>query len=436
MEVKYSSFFNSEIIITQDYSAVTMICAEPKSKCGGKSQPTSRHAQLIIEKINKNGALHRFIMELEGPSSSRRRNEALNGCTTNAVVYSNGAIIHVHDKSLNQVRYSHKSETWRQKADVVEKMINQAKNEMDNPLAYPNAFSIFGSKSIFSSQVSTYQTDHPFLKQLLLVNKSLFKFLYKTSKATIEKYGKKMLKNPAFIPYTTFFSGECGVNVVSNAIYLASHSSGAFIGTKTVYSGKGNERTENVYEILSKTIGEQTVSEIESFLKLAKNNEERKNIIDRIKEKYKKQAEESDFKEMSAWDILNNKIMRLKIDSLIKKQEWEIKFAEKTLNSIFEETNEYAEIFKKYFDKTPVIIENKNVSQEMLDSFKGDYIALYRKTLRIVAKHSDLKYLQPHNCFTWAREKLKMIGVKIKEKKSEKYWANTRDYLTPKNEKK
>ncbi len=398
--VNFISYFDQNVFIDEKHSAVTMICVQPRPICG--FQRSSNHAQIIVERVHK-GKFQRFIIELLGPSSYAERNPALNGCSSSALIYSNGAVIIVNDeKHLNKVNYSHKSKTWRCEAAKVEEMLQVAKNQRDNPLEHPKAFSIFGSKSIFTSTASAYQITDPILKKLFLENKSLFVWLYKVAKNTVQKKGIECFNWTEFIPFNYFFSDECGINVVSEAIIFGKDFE--FPTGEIVYLMDSDSGCIDIPIRLNykNIVGKKTLDHTYYAFAVTKNDVERKKVVERLKETYSDCSETQHFIERVAYKI----------------------------NEILED---YTEVIKNYFENTPIVIDNENISKKMLDECGGDYLVLYRKILKMIAEFTDLKSLIPDSCFTWARDLVNTyVGANIEIKDEDKYWAYTKSYLIPK----
>lgn len=278
------SFLNENIEINEKYSAVTIICSLKKKI----------HAELIIEKMYNN-KIHIYKLSFNNGSNK---------------YYWNILIDEFID--TNDIFISRQSETWQVSSDKVETMINLVKNERDNPLGYPNAFCIFGNKSIFSKTMEKIQIKNKKLQKLYTEYPNFYKNL-------IMIYNKCIAKN------------NNDVNIFYNICFVPDNKGGFFIDAKSI------------------------------------DTQERLNIINLRIEK-----------------ILNNNITNYK-------------FLEK-----------------------------------LVVKYNGDYLIIFKMLLVMVNANSKIIKIKGNNCFTWIREKLKILDIHMIEKKMDKIIANPWSYTKKK----
>ena len=151
----YPSQFDSSQQINQNNWAVTMVCAQK-----------GNHAMLIIEGVNEIGKTFTKRAHLMGPYTSSEQNKGMVRGFNCYFGFGKIGRVAVEDKTDKKIYFSVKSETWIRSAEKVNTLLTAAENEEKNQLANPRAFNIFGRKSIFASNVETFQIDDPVLQEV------------------------------------------------------------------------------------------------------------------------------------------------------------------------------------------------------------------------------------------------------------------------------
>jgi len=389
----YPSLLNSNIYIYRDNWAVTMICNSQSSNRPATSSFGDNHAMLAIEGVKKSGEVFRQFVHLMGPLSTQEQRGVFIG---SSCVYTLQRIGAVEIKSnIKSYRYTHKSETWVRPADQVRLMRREAKQERDRPSEFPRAFSIFGNRSIFSTDLKAFKITDPTVTKIASVNKALLKYFYNTAKQCIETYTHTIFDDPYFFAETGLFIKGCGFNIVNKAIEEMSAE----------VTGNGKTTIEWKYKLGAKRIKEIRIAFLET-----KTTKDRENLIIETEKKFDKAQEI-----LGAIDISD-------------KRDKDIRFQTLLIQQIDYHTNNCSKLIKKYFDKVSAELDAET-TKELLESCNGDMLCVYRKVLKLVADHTDLQFLKPDSCFTWAREKLSIVDVALEDVGIEHIISPTKMYL-------
>jgi hypothetical protein len=216
LSLSFPSYFDASVLVDRDHSAVTMICDSNRAK---------NHALLAVEMIDENQSLTIHFVHLKGLFSHQNPNKGVfQGCCCSTGFRRMG-IVEIRDMTGKTIDYTHKSSTWIRSAEKVQDLMRRAELERDNPSEFPRPFSIFGNKSILTSDLDTFKITNPLVAAIANCNKTLFKWLYRTAKETIKKYPlderyqhPNNIDNPNFIPWGGILWGENGVDLIDAAI--------------------------------------------------------------------------------------------------------------------------------------------------------------------------------------------------------------------------
>jgi len=162
-----ASIFDSSKMIDQNNWATTLISAQK-----------GNHAMLCIEGIDRTNRVFVRRAHLLGPYTACEED---NGRVQGSYCYFGfGRIgrVRVEDKTGKEIRYSTKTDTWIRSAAKVSALLTQAKKEEEDPLANPQAFNIFGRKSLFANKVTTFKIESLLLKKIYQYNPNLLMKLY------------------------------------------------------------------------------------------------------------------------------------------------------------------------------------------------------------------------------------------------------------------
>jgi hypothetical protein len=369
------SFFDKNVHITKDQSATTLCCAI------GRGSRNSSHAQIWIEQINENDELKRYFMHLRGPKfTEHTRDENFNGYSCKLGMSTQGVVEVRDDRHFENVKFSGKSETWLREANKVEQMVELARREQNDPHSIPKAFSIFGSKSVFSTKVGAYKTDDESVKFLINAHKSLFKTLFRAAHETANKLGAKALSDFNVVPVGGLLWGANSYNIVDRAIKIAQ------IETEYFWEGSYDGEVTTNYLSWESLLGKGSISSLASSLKMCKSIEEAQQCVKRI--------------DLQGFE-------RIVLSRLLE----QVEKVEKKVEKIYAKISKHLDFPK--------------------DLVKGNetFFSYYKKLVRRLYKNCEKTSLIPDNCFTWARDKLELIDVELGSKPSDKWCANTRKYL-------
>ena len=379
--ISYPSFFNENLTFGREKCAITLICP----------QENDTHADLIIEKINKNE--NKKIYKLSFYNS---------GTSGQTFCFSQIApeIKIIKSDSTNTILFSRSTNTWIIDADKAKTLIKIAKKELHDPIEYPTAFSFYGNKSIFS----------PYIEKIKISNSSDLKKLYQT--------------HPSFYRELVDISNACinkhkvGMNIFRSVFFVPTMEGGYFIDSES-FDEIGGETDH--YQTNSDSEGNQYYSKVtvkehlgsfvygmKTEIRNINNLEELKNYCEMIRIRFEKAD-----KEMGGISISGTRYECIKfISSVIQ-----------NIHNRFKDVNLVVlRIFKNL--KKSTFLEN------IISSCKSDYLMACKKLLIMVHDNSEIIRFKGHNCFTWAREKMRMVNVELGEKFSDKIIANPKWYTT------
>ena len=82
-----------------------------------------------------------------------------------------------------------------------------------------------------------------------------------------------------------------------------------------------------------------------------------------------------------------------------------------------------SQIEEKFHD-----LKKSTFLNNLILEYNKDYLIVYKKLLAMVYENSEIMRFKGDNCFTWIREKMKIIDIQLEEKYWDKIIANPKWY--------
>lgn len=414
---EHSSYFNPSIVITQQNWATTLICNSTRSR---RQTPLSgsSHAVIVIEGVKESGKYFRKIVHLTGPDSTNETNTTVfrgSCCSMGMQRIGEVKISDITDKP--NVFHTHKSPTWLRSAEKVRDLLHRAELEKNRPFEFPRPFSIFGNRSIFSNDLETFKITDPLIAAIANCDKKLFLKLYDRVKKCRDgaEPGITRLNENYFYPLEDEYPHYCGpghpdggYNIVTSVInnLWNDYVRPLTFGEKVIYEFERPPQWRS-------RISDNRVVEIMELFKEAQTSEERDRLIEHAPQL------EKDFFTLAKERI--ERMLRLKKEELLDTGTilWWDGYGKRVNNLVTKIILKHSELeervtnFKRAFNESPI------------SSCCHLLLTIYNST--------DLCILTPDSCFTWAREKLRLIDVEIEDTGMESCISPTKCYLTSVN---
>lgn len=155
----YPTYFDKTKTVDKDNWAVTMIASMGKDYF---------HAQLLVETVKDSGEYYKMVIDLVGGGTQPARWKNIINRTEGSLCSASGFAkiggVQIREgfaSYYKPIKHSGHSKTWVVDADLVQLMIDKAREESEHPMQNPRLFKIVGNRSYFNAPTKVYVVEKP-----------------------------------------------------------------------------------------------------------------------------------------------------------------------------------------------------------------------------------------------------------------------------------